>query len=240
MTNETSGASGQNTKYTYNAVLDNGASISVMVWQFEEPATSLNFANVTTVYTQHSLKVSVVIQHWPFFSLSNSLGVILESIATDLQNTQKPNSCQNNDQDSSNLRWTMVVIDGVALYGQFLPFAEIDGRVQSISYKLNSDNTVTALLPHFWDTADMDPHYSVLVGDKDSLCGEKKISTKLLIIYIAVPVVVVILVMVLFFAVVWPRFKLWYQVKMGTKRAKRGIILESPPPTPPPTRVSRA
>jgi len=38
------------------------------------------------------------------------------------------------------------------MYGQFSPYAIVDGRNRIIPFQLNSDNgQVTALIPHFWE-----------------------------------------------------------------------------------------
>lgn len=40
------------------------------------------------------------------------------------------------------------------IYGQFVEKAVIDGRiVNSISFILNKDKSVSAILPHFWEYA---------------------------------------------------------------------------------------
>lgn len=37
-------------------------------------------------------------------------------------------------------------------YGQFFDSGILDGRIKKISFELNADNTVSALVPHFWST----------------------------------------------------------------------------------------
>jgi len=105
-----------------------------------------------------------------------------------------------NVDDSGNLRWFMIIVSNVSLYGQFLDKAIVDNRIRTISYTLNSDQTVSAILPHFWDTAYMDPQFSVLLGDKNTgdcgavKSGGSKVNKKLIAIIIPVVVGSILLV----------------------------------------------
>lgn len=72
-------------------------------------------------------------------------------------------------------------------YAQFVPYSVVDGRKRLIPFKLNSDNSVAASLPHFWTSAGMhinfhldilfivhkefDPNYAILVDhDTEDSC----------------------------------------------------------------------
>eukprot|EP00026_Physarum_polycephalum_P009764 Phypoly_transcript_09899.p1 GENE.Phypoly_transcript_09899~~Phypoly_transcript_09899.p1 ORF type:complete len:181 (+),score=25.46 Phypoly_transcript_09899:682-1224(+) len=127
---------------------------------------------------------------WPFFSLSNSLII---TMASGFQGQEK--SCVDESTDQSgNLRWVIVVVDGVSLYGQFLDKGVLDDRVRTVQYSLSADKTtVTATVPHFWDYIDLDPNFSVLVAanKKDlGICHDNKKDKTKLAIEIVVPVVV--------------------------------------------------
>ena len=99
----------------------------------------------------------------------------------------------------------------------------MDGRVRTISYSLNhTDNSVYAVLPHFWNLAgfspsrqqlylplplffslayvfsEMDPQYSVLVGDPDTRACEDPDKNKALLVEIIVPSVIVVILLVVF------------------------------------------
>lgn len=79
------------------------------------------------------------------------------------------------------------------IYVEFVPYSIIDSRRRDISFRIVSDTTVAATLPHFWNFAGMyklltnlnqylffyiefDPHYSVLLdpeynNDQYDECG---------------------------------------------------------------------
>lgn len=71
--------------------------------------TTLELANITTTYQPQTLKVSVTVQYWPFMSMSNYLGVILD-------NSGEINDCVNNNGDDGDLKWIMVTMGEVSLY----------------------------------------------------------------------------------------------------------------------------
>lgn len=126
------------------------------------------FANVNTTYKANTLKLNVRVHDWPFYTISNNLAIVLDS------NNQESSVCVNDEKDESgSLRWVMVNTDNISLYlylklclfsflfflmfiyGQYLPQAMIDNRVRIVNYTLNSDKTITATLPHFWEYAGM-------------------------------------------------------------------------------------
>lgn len=81
------------------------------MWQFREE-TTINFANTSTTFTPDTIKLAIQVQLWPFYSLSNSLEIVMESKDRDTES-----SCVTNEKDSSgNLRWLIVVVNGVSLY----------------------------------------------------------------------------------------------------------------------------
>eukprot|EP00026_Physarum_polycephalum_P001796 Phypoly_transcript_01799.p1 GENE.Phypoly_transcript_01799~~Phypoly_transcript_01799.p1 ORF type:complete len:509 (+),score=43.80 Phypoly_transcript_01799:1579-3105(+) len=171
------------TLYNYSALLENGASLDIIVWIFNA-STPIDFAGNTTVYAQNTIKINVIVQSWPFYALANSLAVIFNSTKSEQKNCAKDFV-----DDSGNLRWVAVSLGDLSLYGQFDDKSIIDGRVRSTSYVLNSDYSVSAILPHFWDFAEMDPSYSLLVADQTTRgCGSSNTKWKLAV-EIAVPCV---------------------------------------------------
>lgn len=161
---------GTNKVYVYGAVLENGASVNVTIWQLNED-TIFEFANTSTLYHENTIKVGIRVENWPFLSLANRLQILMDSDAA------SEGACIRNQLDESgNTRWVVIMVGDVALYGQFLDKAVVDGRIRNITYNWNSDGSaVGAILPHFWDFADMDPNYSVLLTDQDTRdeCGNK-------------------------------------------------------------------
>jgi hypothetical protein len=140
--------------------------------QFEEDNTTVEFANTTNFYPPHTLKLAFGFYDWPFMELTNSLEIVIDSAVSGNTMTQK-NTCSKESQDESGgLLWLMVIIDDVSLYpkflgrtnffffflivfmyGEFIPKAVLDGRARNISYILNSNNSISVTLPHFWDSA---------------------------------------------------------------------------------------
>lgn len=136
----------------------------------EEESTTLEFAGKNATYDQHSLKISIRFQNWPFYALSNLLSITLDAGVT--VNSTKEAGCVNtNEDESGSLRWVAVLVDNIYFYpvlpnllllllllmnqryGQFMNESVIDGRIQTMSYYLNDDGTVNAVLPHFWEFA---------------------------------------------------------------------------------------
>jgi len=69
-----------------------------------------------------------------------------------------------------NLVWIKINVNGTSLFGRFLEYALVDGfrALSQISLLNESGQYVQVLLPHFWNTATVDPDYSILSGDASS------------------------------------------------------------------------
>lgn len=204
-----------NTAYTYNATVFGGTVLTVVVTQFAE-AQEVYFANVTQNFGANMLKIAVSIKNWPFKSLTDTLHVTLDSRA------QKAVQCQNSLQESGSVQWFTIVVDNVTLYAELIDRAIIDDRVRSITYTLNdTDHSITAILPHFWDSADMDPNYSVLLGDEDSCTKKVKAddNTRRLLIII-LPIVVGVILLIALLVIVAPRLRTRYKVYRERKSHK--------------------
>lgn len=82
-----------------------------------EETTTMTFANITTTFQPHTVKLAVRVNSWPFQSLTHSLHVVLSDNAKIDENDDDVNACVNEDTDESgSLRWLMVVINDIALY----------------------------------------------------------------------------------------------------------------------------
>jgi len=143
-------------KWTFVTILDNQANITITIQHFTT-SSSILFANTALALAANTLKLNVKIQNWPFSSSNNSLAVVLE----------RPSSSDQIDSSSDvngNLEWFTVTFNGTSLFGQFFPYAAVDGRTRILPFILNtSDGSVTALIPHFWQEVELDPNYSVLL-----------------------------------------------------------------------------
>eukprot|EP00026_Physarum_polycephalum_P014188 Phypoly_transcript_14676.p1 GENE.Phypoly_transcript_14676~~Phypoly_transcript_14676.p1 ORF type:complete len:261 (+),score=32.56 Phypoly_transcript_14676:55-783(+) len=203
---------GKNKNTNFSALLDNGAVLQVIISQFEEAATKVEFANETTIYSPHTLKLAFSFYNWPFRALSNSLNIVINSGSG---NVGKKKTCVTESTDQGGgLRYFMLVIDHVSLYGQFISKAVLDGHVRNIAYNLNSDNTITASLPHFWESADMDPQFSVLLSDSKATCSGKNHGVNLKII---LPVIFGVLFLAVLFIVLFPRIRLWRKLRSAQR-----------------------
>eukprot|EP00026_Physarum_polycephalum_P014446 Phypoly_transcript_14960.p1 GENE.Phypoly_transcript_14960~~Phypoly_transcript_14960.p1 ORF type:complete len:300 (+),score=45.21 Phypoly_transcript_14960:30-902(+) len=205
-------SSGLNKLSNYSIKLENDAYLSILVRQFEEPSTSYEFAGVASTFPAHTLKVNVVVQKWPFLNLAHSLSIVFDSP------NNEASTCFDEDQSGS-LRWFVVEVDQVALYGQLLNKSLVDGRVRSASfYYSESEKTLSAVLPHFWDYAELDPSYSVLLDDKtyDQACRHKKKKINTTLIYAIVIPVVVVIILIGTFIFFYPRIKTWLAVRRKT------------------------
>eukprot|EP00026_Physarum_polycephalum_P000868 Phypoly_transcript_00869.p1 GENE.Phypoly_transcript_00869~~Phypoly_transcript_00869.p1 ORF type:complete len:1150 (+),score=116.12 Phypoly_transcript_00869:388-3837(+) len=197
---------GENTKFNYSASLKNGAFISVILWQLGQ-ATSLEFAHVNTTYPADTIKIYMDIFAWPFRALANSLEIVLDSSSSASGGKSTKNCVNSQEDESSSLQWLLVVVDDVALYGQFESKAVMDGRIQTISYALNqSDHSVSAILPHFWDSANLDPRFNVLLGDSKAKCGTHSKTNTKLILEIVIPVVVALILVSIIILLLAPRY----------------------------------
>jgi len=185
----------------YTATLENGALLNIVLYELEEDTTSIDFAGITTVYPANTIKLSVNIQGWRFTNLKNSLEIIIDAQAGQGQ------GCVNSQSTSSSLLWFMIYVGKISLYGQFASNAILDGRVRNITFGLNEDNTISAILPHFWDYSEMDPQFSVLLGDTNrGTCENDQKGVNKKVIAIVVPIVVVVVLLVILIVIYFAKF----------------------------------
>jgi len=127
------------------------------------------------------------------------------------------------------LKWFTIVVDGVAMYGEIQDSAVVDGLIRTIDFSLNQDGSVTALLPHFWTDAEVDPSYSVLLGEYTNPCGDSDGSLSTRDKHIVIGVVVGVVGAAGLIAVVIPRLTLLRQIRRGEKRQGANVPLETIP-----------
>eukprot|EP00026_Physarum_polycephalum_P010320 Phypoly_transcript_10479.p1 GENE.Phypoly_transcript_10479~~Phypoly_transcript_10479.p1 ORF type:complete len:171 (+),score=31.14 Phypoly_transcript_10479:331-843(+) len=147
--------------------------------------------------------------------------------ATNPKQATKSCNLDSNTNSNGSLTWYTLTVNGVAMYGQFSPDAILDGRNRIITFHLNSENgLVTAIIPHFWEEMDLDPTFSVLLGNAIDKCGKHSSGNKT--IYIAVFVtlgVLAILGVAGYF--LYPRVRTYFKVR------KSGVELQSIPSSAP-------
>eukprot|EP00026_Physarum_polycephalum_P003519 Phypoly_transcript_03532.p1 GENE.Phypoly_transcript_03532~~Phypoly_transcript_03532.p1 ORF type:complete len:603 (+),score=53.04 Phypoly_transcript_03532:570-2378(+) len=180
--------SAKNTQYEYSTLLSNRANLLITFIQFNESG-DYSFNNISTHYPANTLKLNVKISDWPFAQLTNFLNVVFDNFVV---SAEKDNTCVEQQKTSASLIWVQLTLNGIAVYAQFDPSAIVDGRNRSISFTLQTDNSVVATLPHFWDFSELDPLYSVLLSpESDNGCSSKSSNhtSKKVIIAVVVSIV---------------------------------------------------
>lgn len=88
------------------------------MWYLEAAETQMEFAGVSTKYKSNNVKLAISISNWPFYMLSNTLVISLDSVYT--QSSDSSNECVNKQEnEDENLRWFLATIDSVSLYLKF-------------------------------------------------------------------------------------------------------------------------
>eukprot|EP00026_Physarum_polycephalum_P000478 Phypoly_transcript_00479.p1 GENE.Phypoly_transcript_00479~~Phypoly_transcript_00479.p1 ORF type:complete len:738 (+),score=93.32 Phypoly_transcript_00479:2350-4563(+) len=205
------------------AQLENQATLEINIFQFGDPAgTPINFANTTTVYGQNEVKIGIKVQNWPFRALSNSLELVFNTLVGDSEASQK-SDCTFTEKNANNSVSTLSInVDGITMYGQYEPNAEVDNTIRLITYTL-TDSSIVAKAPHFWDTLVIDPSFSILVetADKSGCAAHSKSGLdKKLVVAIAVPVGVFVVALVVALIVIIPRLHLKSQIFSAKRRTK--------------------
>eukprot|EP00026_Physarum_polycephalum_P015775 Phypoly_transcript_16546.p1 GENE.Phypoly_transcript_16546~~Phypoly_transcript_16546.p1 ORF type:complete len:216 (+),score=36.38 Phypoly_transcript_16546:186-833(+) len=168
--------------------------------------TTVTFANTTSIFPANTLKLAIQIHDWPFQSLRNSLEIILGSKEKSKSST--PDACtefQATKDENQDLKWFTLNVNGNTLYGQFENRAIVDELQRKVNFTLSDDNFVIAKLPHFWNSAVVDPSYSVLLSSPPDGCHKKK---KVNIVAIVVPIAVVVILVAGIFLIPQVRTKL--------------------------------
>eukprot|EP00026_Physarum_polycephalum_P000636 Phypoly_transcript_00637.p1 GENE.Phypoly_transcript_00637~~Phypoly_transcript_00637.p1 ORF type:complete len:1406 (+),score=212.85 Phypoly_transcript_00637:35-4252(+) len=158
--------SSKNTMWEYSTVLSNFAVTNITFISFEDPTTQYTFEHVNTSFPAHTLKFNLRVANWPFKNIQNTLEAVMETVAT--SNVPCDARFSTKQDSGGSVAWIKVTLNGFSAYGQFQPQASIDGVSRKIIFELNNDDTISAVLPHFWEVAEFDPSFSVLVGDGSS------------------------------------------------------------------------
>jgi len=198
-------------KWTFNTTLENRAEIIVVIQHFTSP-TLLVFADTPMSFAANTLKVNIKVRSWPFASVQNSLAFVMDAKSP----AQGVSRSTLNSQ--GNVEWLMIEFEGYSLYGQFFPYAVVDNRTRFLPFTLNTnDYSVTAIAPHFWDEIELDPSYSVLLGDGQAPDpnhgGGKHVNKTALIASLVIIGILALAVTALYVA--YPRIKLELQLREG-------------------------
>jgi hypothetical protein len=112
-------------KQIYVSVFKNATSI---VFANETIQVHFSFCSSINKYTnqkiqipENGVKYAMKIYEWPFVTLSNALEITFNSVVT----SESGNECKTTEastDDSDNLRWLKIQLNGVILYLPFLHF----------------------------------------------------------------------------------------------------------------------
>lgn len=129
---------------------------------------------------------------WPFKSIMNKLEIDVESGVNSLVGNQCQSTDVSND-DSDNLRWIKITLNGVTLYGEFQEYALVDTATRSVQFAYNQTaQATTIIVPHFWTSAEFDPDFQVLLTSNGGIdnCVSASKSSSLCIQFISqIPII---------------------------------------------------
>lgn len=86
------------------------------MYELEEPTTSFEFANQTTTLPAHTIKLSVQIRNWPFYSMRNVLHLEMDSSESGESTTSQLSCVASKKDDKDNVKWVMLVVNNHYLY----------------------------------------------------------------------------------------------------------------------------
>jgi len=199
----------------------NGADLQVNI-SLKTEQSDVNFANTTFQLAPYSLKYSLQITNWPFATIRNQLGIIIQSTGGN-STSASSSTCGGStsvENSAGNLLYFLVKSGDQYLYGQMVPIIIIDGTFRNVSSVfLKETDDVMITIPHFWDQIVVDPNYSVLVGENVNTLNPCEKSNQLVtggssinksvIIGVVVGVVGGVILLAVFVFVVLPKIQLW-------------------------------
>lgn len=150
--------------YFYNSTLPNSANVSINIMTFLN-ATAVPFGNQSIPVGANGLKYSMSVIGWDFANIKNRLRIHIIS-----DSRLEEDDCQKTDlgTDEENLRWLLINLNGVSLYGKFQDYALLDTASKLIQFSWDQlEEMVAITVPHFWHQVEFDPDFQVLVSDGD-------------------------------------------------------------------------
>eukprot|EP00026_Physarum_polycephalum_P010910 Phypoly_transcript_11096.p1 GENE.Phypoly_transcript_11096~~Phypoly_transcript_11096.p1 ORF type:complete len:394 (+),score=50.82 Phypoly_transcript_11096:73-1182(+) len=148
-------------QYNYSSVLPNLAIVNITLLTVDS-STFVNFYNHSIKIGENGIKYAMRVTNWPFASIKNTLAIHSLSSSS---SSSSATPCQDTfTNDNANLQWLKVFINGVTLYGSFQNYAMLDDVMRNISFSFDSAaSVVTVKVPFFWQTAEFDPNFQVLL-----------------------------------------------------------------------------
>jgi len=149
------------------------ATLLIITAHYDTPQ-SIPFANQNVPVAGNGTKYSMVVENWDFLSTNNQLDIVM-GMTTSANTSQ---SVQTSAGGGSGLgagigtiQWMDWNVAGISLYAKFLEYAVIDGVVQMVKFiyqdALDGTPEIHVIVPHFLNSAEIDPNYSVLLNPKD-------------------------------------------------------------------------
>eukprot|EP00026_Physarum_polycephalum_P002296 Phypoly_transcript_02302.p1 GENE.Phypoly_transcript_02302~~Phypoly_transcript_02302.p1 ORF type:complete len:887 (+),score=74.73 Phypoly_transcript_02302:138-2798(+) len=169
--------------------LGNKANITITFIAVFDPDGTF-FEKYETYSPYNTLKVNVAIYNWPFKAIANTLHVEFRLSVVAFPGGATCADLEINKNGS--VQFTEITFYETTIFTRFFPGAIIDSRLRQVSFSALSNFSVTAILPHFWSSAELDPDYAILLGRGCSAKPRNAIS-KALVIGIVVPILVLIL-----------------------------------------------
>jgi len=186
-----------NSNVTYiniSFALDN-ARLLVRVILYEK-TTTIDFAGKEIIVPNGGVKYYARVENWPFEKYGNKLAITL---LTSSSNTSA--EIQSSQNNGGNLDWMTLYAGSLSLYSQFLSYALLDDLNTTVQFVAQSQtggtSEVQILIPHFWDYAEIDPNYAVLVeADQTGSGGQNQFMYIIIAIVVACVVAVAIIIVV--------------------------------------------
>jgi len=179
-------------------------------------STVIFFADQELDLSPNELKMTLTVKNWPFVSKQNLFEVVFDAGSENSDNVTTKSDSQ------GVLRWVSLAVNDVSLYGQFLPYAQLDNKTQALNISYSQEDThryVITRCPMFSNELVVDPNYVILVDDKanpNSIItnngGSSSVSTTAIIAGVVCSVGGVAIIAFVWF-VVKPKVQLWRNVK---------------------------
>ncbi|KAM9998470.1 hypothetical protein ACTFIY_008120 [Dictyostelium cf. discoideum] len=177
-----------NNLFIFNHTL-NGTDCNI-IYTIEEVKKTRehSFGGLNLTLDANSIKISIVIEYYPYISSLNTLQLQMESIVSDDDKINKPNECNKEEtkidtsqiENDQLLNYIIISKNKKILYGRFINRVVSDGYPTFITTKIvkqptiqNNNNQIVIIglnLPHCKKKCIIDPDFSVLVSSEYKKC----------------------------------------------------------------------
>ncbi|KAM9993172.1 hypothetical protein ACTFIZ_011132 [Dictyostelium cf. discoideum] len=171
--------------FIFNYTL-NGTNCNV-IYTIEEVKTTRqhSFGGLNLTLDANSIKISIIIENYPYISSLNTLQLQIQSIASDEDKINIPNECNQEEtkidtsqiENDQLLNYIIISKNKKILYGRFINRVVSDGYPTFITTKIinnkptNNQSVIIGLnLPHCTKKCIIDPDFSVLVSSEYKKC----------------------------------------------------------------------